>query len=132
MWEYNYGPNSPNLDEELMHYGVIGMKWGKRRATNASTMTSKSTSGKLSRKEKKVMRKSYRHDYAKAHAAASRKVGSKLDSKIEKLSLTDELGAIKLSEKRDQMVNNEVRVEIGKKYSDHIIKQLGTFYWYAE
>lgn len=129
MWEYNYGPYA---SDELQHYGVIGMKWGRRRSKNISTMTTKSTSGKLARKEKKAMRKSYRHDYAKAHSNASKKIGSKMDSKIEKLSLTDELGAIKLSEKRDQMINNEVRIEIGKKYSDHIIKQLGTFYWYAE
>ena len=57
MWEYNYTPE-PN---ELMHYGVLGMKWGVRRSE-----------AQLARARKKAAKNEPDHeDYTKAHTPKS-------------------------------------------------------------
>lgn len=33
MWQYNYAPSS----DDIMHYGVLGMRWGHRKASYHST-----------------------------------------------------------------------------------------------
>ena len=42
MWQYNYTPNS----DDIMHYGVIGMRWGHRKAKAGSLKSSNKSTKK--------------------------------------------------------------------------------------
>lgn len=45
MWQYNYTPSS----DDIMHYGVLGMKWGHRKAkAGALKSSNKSTKKPIS------------------------------------------------------------------------------------
>lgn len=73
MWEYNSINNTPELtDEELMHYGVLGMKWGVRRASK-----------QLSNASTKSERARAKADLNKHYAKASTKL-TKLSNKADK------------------------------------------------
>lgn len=83
MWNYNYS-------NELYHYGVLGMKWGRRKARGSSSTTS-------SRRKSKS---DIHEDYKRAHSKKS--VKSMSDKELRDINnrLQMEQNYSKLTEKK--------------------------------
>lgn len=83
----------PCDSEELMHYGVKGMRWGVRRNTR---LLSSSNSAK---REKAVAKLQKHRDKGSAAIAKLQKKGVKLEKKQEKRIIKDETKAAKINQK---------------------------------
>ena len=57
MWTYNYSYDY--TDEDLMHYGVLGMKWGVRRQDNKERRSRSRAENKYTKQGNKLKSKGY-------------------------------------------------------------------------
>lgn len=83
----------PTESNELMHYGVRGMRWGVRRNTK------RLSSDNSAKREKAVAKLQKHRDKGSAAIAKLQKKGVKLEKKHEKRIIKDETKAAKINSK---------------------------------
>lgn len=104
-------------DGELMHYGVLGMKWGKRRA---QTYSNKARSSRLSAKEWDEISK---NKVAKQLKKGNQAKADKIKARYEKYRKQDLADAKRYEKKSKDIENKHIQLAGGKKVYDYTTKQ---------
>ena len=92
MWQYN------NTDE-LYHHGVLGMKWGRRRARSTSVSSSKKSRKRIS------------DDASEARVIKKKKVNQMSNSELKKLN-----ERMNLEQNYSNLVKQNSKVNKGMKF----------------
>lgn len=117
MWEFNHTDNMYvgryDSDEELRHYGVLGMKWGVRRASR--NLSKANSSGDKERGRKAIASLSKHRDKITKKLSKLDERGVKLEKKRYKAATKGDLKAAKLEAKAAKLQVKSMKAWSAKK-----------------